>query len=282
MHVAMEDQDGERAECVRLLLDAGALSSDVDDEGKTALWLAIDLGQASTVEALLQAAPDLETRDEEGHTLLMYVSQYGSDTKKVEALLAGGASMNTQHSETGFNALACALARMNCEGAVALMEAGSSLTDVVEVADSNGLLKIKKGLDDLLKSYYSIGSRSLVRLRLREVVLKLHELKRAGDPAAVLRPWQKQKLTDLAQKARANLKLKAKEKRLGYRSKKVSFAPVRTLAIGAEVVSSSRSEDTSDSEGSSISKTRSESKGSATEASDSAVDQKPDPSIALA
>jgi hypothetical protein len=228
----------------------------VDNEGNTALWLATHMGHPSVVETLARIGLDLEARDQDGYTVLMYAAQCASHAREVNALIAGGAILDSQHLDSGFNALAYALAKSNCEGAVALMKAGSSLSKVVETADGDALLSVKNGLDALVSSIYSEGHRDVVQMRLHEVVEKLEKLKLAGGPAVVLKPWQKQKVTDLAQKAKENLKLEAKEKRPQYRSKRVAFAPVRTLETEADDGLSSQSDTSSDSENSSASNTK--------------------------
>ena len=63
------------AEKVKLLVARGAQVNTRDKEGRTALMFAVDRGDVEVVEALLQAGADASVVNQEGATALMYAFQ---------------------------------------------------------------------------------------------------------------------------------------------------------------------------------------------------------------
>lgn len=128
---------------------------DVDDQGRTALWLAAHEGHCSVIKTLcLHKDLMKDAYDESGKTALMSVTESGKDLKKAEALVAGGADLKLVSPSDGRNALAIAFSASNCPTAALLLKAGSELSLVVAATKSSILLELKKGLDDMIVCYY--------------------------------------------------------------------------------------------------------------------------------
>lgn len=255
---AAESYEPKRSlECVRILLEAGALSSDVDKNGRTALWLAVHEGHQNVIEPLVTTGVDLEAHDNEGFTLLMCATF--SHFSKVDALIKGGADVDARHAESQLNALAYSSSRIhNCETTVLLLKAGSSLSEVAQVADGTRLLDMRKGLDHLMTCFMAKGYHDLVQLRLDEIAQALDKLQRERDPVVALTTSQKERVVRWADDARSKNQAHRK-------SKKVSFAPVRTPETEGEESFRAGTDDTSDSEVSSTSEIKSPSSNNETE-----------------
>lgn len=90
------------AEVVKLLLDEGADTSVIDEEGRTPLMIVAEKEYAYGTEimmSLLVAGADANTIDHEGRTPLMHATGGGWTTKSVELLLAAGADVNAVDHE---------------------------------------------------------------------------------------------------------------------------------------------------------------------------------------
>ena len=72
------------------LLDAGADLSVIDDDGKSALFYAVINGNESLVKRLVQAGPDLNITDNQGMTALMHAAQKHRVSLVDELISAGG------------------------------------------------------------------------------------------------------------------------------------------------------------------------------------------------
>lgn len=78
------------------LLAAGAEVDARTKWGTTALWSAAIAGRGDLVDFLLRHGADLETRDQEGRTVLIFVAKHGPIGDMVSRLLAHGADVNAQ------------------------------------------------------------------------------------------------------------------------------------------------------------------------------------------
>jgi len=105
LHLAAAHCNRETVEetCAALL----AAGADVDAHNKwgtTALWSAATAGRGELVDFLLRHGANLEIRDQEGRTFLMFVSKHGPIGDMVGRLLAHGASIDA-HDAAGRTAL---------------------------------------------------------------------------------------------------------------------------------------------------------------------------------
>ncbi len=81
------------------LLAAGANVNARNKWGSTALWLAATAGRGDLVDFLLRHGAELEIRDHDGRTVLMFVTKLGFFDDMVVRLLAHGAEVNAQDAE---------------------------------------------------------------------------------------------------------------------------------------------------------------------------------------
>ncbi len=81
---------------VELLLDHNAQVDIVDNKKKTALMHASEGFHEDTVVAILAKRPSIDATDDQGNTAVMLAIQAGRSTKIVEALLAHGAKLDIQ------------------------------------------------------------------------------------------------------------------------------------------------------------------------------------------
>ncbi len=108
------------------LLAAGA---DVDARtkwGTTALWSAAVAGRGDLVDFLLRHGADLETRDQEGRTVLIFVAKHGSIGDMVGRLVAHGADVNAQDA-AGRTALMYAALSARRSAIDALLDSGADI-----------------------------------------------------------------------------------------------------------------------------------------------------------
>ena len=120
------------------LLAAGANVNARNKWGTTALWSAAFLGKGDLLDFLLRHGAELEIRDHEGRTVLLFVAKHGPIGNMLNRLLAHGAAVNAQDaagrtalmyaahsaSRSVIDALLDGGANINCQdarGATALM-----------------------------------------------------------------------------------------------------------------------------------------------------------------
>lgn len=139
---------GGHAKVVRALLRAGAdpgaaePSVSLFSDGEAVLHLAAGSGSADAVRALLDAGADPDVRDKHGGTPLLEAAQRGY-TEVVQALVAGGAEVNTAGGEPGITPLLAAIQEDHAEAAAALVVAGAVLDGPVLVAAcQHGFLEV--------------------------------------------------------------------------------------------------------------------------------------------
>ena len=75
-----------------------------DAEGSTALHYAAGSGALENVSLLLEAGAEIDARDGQGMTALMYAARYNQDASVVDLLLAHGANPSLKDAR-GRNAL---------------------------------------------------------------------------------------------------------------------------------------------------------------------------------
>ncbi|KAJ1494303.1 ankyrin repeat-containing domain protein [Baffinella frigidus] len=86
-----------RGAVARVLLDAGADISAVDEEGRTVLHLAAQAHDGEEVaKVLLEAGVDVEGQDKEGRTALVWAGKWDTDGKVVKLLLGTGADVESR------------------------------------------------------------------------------------------------------------------------------------------------------------------------------------------
>ena len=108
------------------LLAAGA---DVDARSKwgtTALWSAASAGRGELVDFLLRHGAELETRDQEGRTVLIFVAKLGPIGDMVGRLLAHGADVDAQ-DDAGRTALMYAALSARRPVIDALLDGGADI-----------------------------------------------------------------------------------------------------------------------------------------------------------
>jgi ankyrin repeat protein len=116
-----------RADMVRLLLKAGALTAGSYREGQSVLHMAAARGSAPIIELLLDAKADLQALDSNGNTPLDSAVLHGQ-TKAVEALLRHHANVRYVHPVDGRGALHEACMRGFPDLIRPLLDAGADIT----------------------------------------------------------------------------------------------------------------------------------------------------------
>jgi len=109
---------------VRVLLAKGADVQARDANGRTALMYAAENGDPTIVQALLTNGADVNARDWQGWTALIYAAENG-DITTVQTLLAHKAHVNAKSEGSGWTALMSAAARGRLSVAQALLANGA-------------------------------------------------------------------------------------------------------------------------------------------------------------
>lgn len=110
---------------VQVLLQAGANVNTKDASGFTALMLAADRNYTDVIELLLQAGAKVDIKDNAGETALIYAAQE-STPDVVKKLLDAGANINVQN-ELGETALIRAATQNSPEVVEVLLNAGANV-----------------------------------------------------------------------------------------------------------------------------------------------------------
>jgi len=163
-------------ERVQSLLSSGAEVNARDEEGSTALMFAALRGDETMVQALLAAGADPDLKDANGETALLFGAGRGADI--VRALLAAGADPNLADGE-GQTALLAA-AESQLESVRLLIESGADVTHRDEFGVSALTIAEASGASEIADLLRSAGATASLEDRLHDAI-------RAGDQAAVSR-----------------------------------------------------------------------------------------------
>ena len=94
------------AEVIQVLIDAGSDVNSRDNENGTPLMYAAGLGWgAASVEPILAAGAELDAQDDAGYTALMKAAAMTTDPKVISTLLAAGAdgTLKSVEGKTAFD-----------------------------------------------------------------------------------------------------------------------------------------------------------------------------------
>ena len=87
--------DGDNAELMQALIDAGADINTKDNDGETALMYAILHGNGNNMQILIDNGADINAKDNDGETALMDAT----DTETIKILLANGADIDAEDND---------------------------------------------------------------------------------------------------------------------------------------------------------------------------------------
>ncbi|MBR4984716.1 MAG: ankyrin repeat domain-containing protein [Proteobacteria bacterium] len=124
---------------IKALLQAGAEVNAKDKNGKTALMYAADSGNDETIKALLQAGAEVNAKDKNGKTALMYAASTGNEDA-IEALVKAGADLSASDNK-GKTVKACAAESRN-EDAAKLLERLESADKATGRAEADQALPV--------------------------------------------------------------------------------------------------------------------------------------------
>mmetsp|Transcript_27590 Transcript_27590/g.58718 ORF Transcript_27590/g.58718 Transcript_27590/m.58718 type:complete len:376 (+) Transcript_27590:95-1222(+) len=177
-------------EVVRVLLDGGANPNDVDSSGVAALHYAGSIGSPGLIDLLLKCRADVDRRDDDGETPLMWVQSRSA----AECLLRGGADANLKN-HAGRNAMMLASSRGNLETVKLLASQPEAPLDLL---DSQGLSALRlaalSGHTDVAELLTSLGATVAAsrpnddpaKRRVASVEEALHDIVRRGDSEACI------------------------------------------------------------------------------------------------
>jgi ankyrin repeat protein len=120
-----------QATTVQALLDAGADINEKDGIGWTALMFAARNGYPTTVQVLIDSGARINVKDEDGNTPLMAASGYG-DIATVKTLINAGANVNAENNN-GQTALIWAVTTISvCNSNIIkiLLDAGANHSNI--------------------------------------------------------------------------------------------------------------------------------------------------------
>lgn len=169
---------------VQALLDKGADVNAKDKDGWTALMFAANNGHATIVQALLDRGADVnaKTEDEKGATALM-VTAWQGHTAIVEALLDRGADVNAKAKDDGMTALMLAVMEGHTATVQALLDKGAD----VNAKDKSGLTALMLAKSEghteivvkllIVKSFKKAGAKRLSKPEPEPVVIDISALK---------------------------------------------------------------------------------------------------------
>ncbi|DBB15707.1 TPA: hypothetical protein ACH3X3_003914 [Trebouxia sp. C0006] len=109
-----------------LLLSNGALVADLDNQGRSVVWIAANKGHTSILELLMSHGADINTAYQEGVTLLIEASK-ASESDSVQLLLSKGADVAATDNQ-GKTAIQYAFEDNNLEIVKALLAHGADVS----------------------------------------------------------------------------------------------------------------------------------------------------------
>ncbi len=140
--------------CMKFLLEKGADSNAVDENGWTALLSAIDLANFGCVKLLLENGADVNIRDKHGMTPLMHSSSQSANNNLTKILLSYGAELDYKDNY-GMTSLMWACKYTNVTIVHYLLESGADpqLTDSKDLLAIDHIRESNDSLRDFLSNY---------------------------------------------------------------------------------------------------------------------------------
>jgi len=120
LHIAIISDN---QEIVKLLIDEGADVNAKDENGMTPLLLAVSEGHVDLAECLIENGADVNMGDESGFGPLVY-ALWNDDPSVVKMLLNNGADVNAKDTATGYSLLHWAILMDNKESTELVLTAG--------------------------------------------------------------------------------------------------------------------------------------------------------------
>lgn len=147
----------DRADLVRLLLDAGADARAANRYGATPLAVACLSAGAPVVSALLDAGADPNTSSGEGQTALMTAARAGK-AEVVRLLLARGATVEAKERWRGQTALMWAVAEGHADVVRVLLDAGANAKAKTDKGFTPFLFAVRGGNQALVEAMLAAGA----------------------------------------------------------------------------------------------------------------------------
>ena len=143
---------------VQRLLSQGANVNAKDKDGYTALIWASEEGRVNVVQTLLDRGADVNAKENRYGVNALMLASYRGHTDVVRALLERGADINAKDLETGDTALMAASEQGHTDVVQVLLANGAE----VNVKDTNGetalSLATRKGYDEIVKLLHQHGT----------------------------------------------------------------------------------------------------------------------------
>jgi thioredoxin-like negative regulator of GroEL len=165
-------KNGDTAQ-VKALLDKGADVNARDKDGLTALMWAAAGGRTDIVKALLDKGADVNAKTSYGYTALMWAAA-GGHTDIVKALLDKGADVNAKDSD-GYTALMWAAARGHTDIVKALLDKGADVNAKDEDGTTALMSAARNGHTDTVKALLDKGAYANMKDTLGMTALKYAE-----------------------------------------------------------------------------------------------------------
>ncbi|MBM3227232.1 MAG: hypothetical protein FJZ47_25985, partial [Candidatus Tectomicrobia bacterium] len=141
----------------RALLAKGADVQARDSNGRTALMYAAENGDPTTVQALLTHGADVNARDAQGWTALMYAAENG-DLTTVQTLLVQKAHVNAKSEGTGWTALMSAAARGHFPVTQALLAQGAEANAREKDGQTALIMAVQQGHSTVVQALLENGA----------------------------------------------------------------------------------------------------------------------------
>jgi len=155
--LAVDEQNN--GDIVKCLVEHGADINAKNDDGETALiWAALDSGNENVVKYLVEKGADVNIKGEEGQTPLMCAALRSNNGNVVKYLVEHGADVNAK-SGRGNTALIYAVGRKNNEDAVkCLVEHGADINARDDDGNTALMLAVEKNNGDIVKYLVEHGA----------------------------------------------------------------------------------------------------------------------------